>query len=194
MGRTPGGRRGGQAAIIAAGGSPLGLGTDIGGSLRIPAHYCGIASLRPTAGRIPDFGRYSVPIGEQAVMSQTGALARTVEDLALALGIIDGGDGHAPVGDFRAVDVTKLRVGVFTDDGFFTPSPALQRAVREAADMLAAAGATVVPWTPPSAERAMSIWLGCIMADRGQGMKRLLRGEKADPRIGALIKLAGMPG
>jgi fatty acid amide hydrolase len=193
--RTPGGSSGGQAAIIAAGGSPLGIGTDIGGSLRIPAHYCGIASLRPTAGRIPDFGRYSVSIGQQAVMSQVGPLARTVEDVALGLEVINrAGSGPAmPLGDFRAVDVAKLRVGIFTDDGFFMPSPALRRAVREAADMLSAAGAAVVPWTPPPAERVMGIWLGCIMADRGRGMKRLLRGEKTDPRVGALIKLAGMP-
>jgi fatty acid amide hydrolase len=189
--RTPGGSSGGQAAIIAAGGSALGLGTDIGGSLRIPAHYCGIASLRPTAGRTPDVGRYSVPIGQQAVASQIGPLARDVEDLALGLSVING--AHV-LGDFHAVDVSKLRVGVFTDDGFFTPSPAARRAVQEAADILAAAGAKVMPWQPPVPSYAMGIWLALITADKGKGMKQLLRGEKADPRIGALIKLAGLPG
>jgi len=191
MGRTPGGSSGGQAAIIAAGGSPLGLGTDIGGSLRIPAHYCGIASLRPTAGRTPDVGRYSTPIGEQAVASQTGPLARDVEDLALGLSLINGKE-HA-LGDFRTVNVSKLRVGVFADDGFFTPSPALRRAVREAADILAAAGAKVIPWQPPAPAQAMGLWLGTITADKGKGMKQLLRGEKADPRIGSLLKLASLP-
>jgi fatty acid amide hydrolase len=189
--RTPGGSSGGQAAIIAAGGSALGLGTDIGGSLRIPAHYCGIASIRPTAGRTPDVGRYSVPIGQQAVASQTGPLARDVEDLALGLSLINGKE-HA-LGDFRAVDVAKLRVGVFTDDGFFTPSPAARRAVQEAADMLAVAGAKVMPWQPPMPAMSMGIWLAAVTADRGKAMKRLLRGEKVDPRVGALLKLAGLP-
>src|SRR5215469_7847359 len=89
--RTPGGSSGGQAAIIAAGGSPLGLGTDIGGSLRIPATFCGIASLKPTAGRLPDPGRFSVPIGQRAIVSQVGALARRVADVALGLEIMNGG-------------------------------------------------------------------------------------------------------
>jgi fatty acid amide hydrolase len=190
MERTPGGSSGGQAAIIAAGGSALGLGTDIGGSLRIPAHYCGIASLRPTAGRTPDVGRYSAPVGQQAVGSQTGPLAREVQDLALALGVINGAQAF---GDFRAVDVSKLRVGVFADDGFFTPSPALRRAVREAADILAAAGAKVIPWQPPAPARAMGLWLGAVTADKGNAMRQLLRGEKADPRIGSLLKLAALP-
>jgi fatty acid amide hydrolase len=190
--RTPGGSSGGQTAIIAAGGSALGLGTDIGGSLRIPAHYCGIATLRPTAGRIPDAGRYSVPTGQQAVASQTGPLARDVEDLALGLAVINGAS-PMPLGDFRTVDVSKLRVGVFTDDGFFTPSPAIKRAVREAAEMLAVAGATIVPWQPPAPAITMGIWLAAVTADRGKGMKRLLHGEKVDPRIGALLKLAALP-
>lgn len=189
--RTPGGSSGGQAAIIAAGGSALGLGTDIGGSLRIPAHYCGIASIRPTAGRTPDVGRYSAPIGQQAAASQTGPLARDVEDLALGLSLINGKE-H-PLGDFHAVDVTKLRVAVFTEDGFFTPSPAARRAVREAADMLAAAGAKVVAWQPPAPAQAMGLWLNAITADKGKAMRQLLRGEKADPRISALLKLAALP-
>jgi fatty acid amide hydrolase len=189
--RTPGGSSGGQAAIIAAGGSALGLGTDIGGSLRIPAHYCGITSIRPTAGRTPDMGRYSVPIGQQAVASQTGPLAREVQDLALALDLINGAQ---VLGDFRGVDLSTLRVGVFADDGFFTPSPAVRRAVREAADILAAAGAKVISWQPPAPARAMGLWLGVVTADKGRAMRRLLRGEKADPRIGSLLKLAALPG
>ena len=82
--RTSGGSSGGEGAIIAAGGSPLGLGTDIGGSLRYPAAYCGIASLKPTAGRTPDAGRYSAPIGQRAIVSQVGVLARRVADVAWA--------------------------------------------------------------------------------------------------------------
>ena len=83
--RSPGGSSGGQAAIIAAGGSPLGLATDIGGSIRVPATSCGIAGFKPTASRTPDAGRYSSPIGQQAIVSQVGVLARTVSDIQLGL-------------------------------------------------------------------------------------------------------------
>src|SRR5262249_22780760 len=89
--RSPGGSSGGQAAIIAAGGSPLGLATDSGGSIRVPAALCGIAGLKPTAGRLPDPGRVSSPIGQQAIVSQVGVLARDVEDIAVSLEIINGG-------------------------------------------------------------------------------------------------------
>ena len=117
LARTSGGSSGGQAAIIAAGGSPLGLGTDIGGSLRYPAAFCGIASFKPTAGRTPDPGRYSVPIGQRAVVSQVGVLARRVEDIALGLEIINGGrnpnvEPPMPLGDPATVDVTQLRAEI----------------------------------------------------------------------------------
>jgi Asp-tRNA(Asn)/Glu-tRNA(Gln) amidotransferase A subunit family amidase len=113
--RSPGGSSGGEAAIIAAGGSALGLGTDIGGSVRIPAHFCGIASLKPTAGRTPDMGRYSVPVGQRAVPSQVGVLARHVEDVALGLRVIGDAPAQpdepfAPLGDPGSGEIRGLRV------------------------------------------------------------------------------------
>ncbi|MBF6591940.1 MAG: amidase, partial [Ktedonobacterales bacterium] len=72
--RAVGGSSGGQAALLAAGGSPLGLGTDIGGSLRYPATFCGIASIKPTAGRTPDQGRFSAHLGQRAIVSQVGPM------------------------------------------------------------------------------------------------------------------------
>ncbi len=196
--RSCGGSSGGEGAIIAARGAPLGLGNDIGGSLRIPAAFCGIASIRPTAGRTPDFGRYSMPVGQRAIVSQVGPMARSVADLALGLEVLNGGrdpqtEPPMPLGDYRAVDVAKLKVAVFTDDGNFTPSPAAQRAVNEAAEVLRAAGATVTPWQPPAVAQAIALFFSIFTADGGEGMKRLLRGQKQDPRIGQLKLLAGAP-
>src|SRR5262245_38002424 len=131
--RTPGGSSGGQAAIVAAGGSPLGLGSDIGGSNRIPAAFCGIFGIKPTAGRMPDRGRGSVPVGQQAIASQLGVFARDVDDLALGLALASAGADVPPLGDRTSVAVAGLRVGRFSEDGLFPPAPAARRAVAEAA-------------------------------------------------------------
>jgi len=196
--RSSGGSSGGEGAIVAAGGSALGLGTDIGGSVRIPAVFCGISSLRPTAGRCPDLGRSSVPAGQQAVASQVGPLARSVDDIAAALAVINGGHGldHqavVPLADYREVDISKLRVTVLADDGVMTPSPAIARALREAVEMLRTAGAEIVPCALPSCAEAMRLWVACITADRGAGMRRTARGGKVDPRAGLMLRLSGMP-
>ena len=179
LARSAGGSSGGQGAIIAAGGSPLGLGTDIGGSLRIPAAFCGIASLKPTAGRTPDAGRYSVPIGQQAIASQVGVLARQVADVALGTEIVSGGRAPSfeppmPLGDYQAVNVAKLRVAYYTDDGTLAPAPALRRAVREAADILRDRGAQVTAWSPPDVPHALELFFSIFTADRGELMREML--------------------
>ena len=196
VGRTPGGSSGGQAAIIAAGGSPLGLATDIGGSIRVPAAFCGVAGLKPTAGRIPDTGRFSVPIGEQAIVSQVGLLARDVDDMALGLEILNGGakpsvEPPMPLGDPAAVDVSQIRVAYYADDGTLSVAPAVRRAVVEAAGILAGQGAQVTEWRPPDVAEAMDIFFGVLSADGGRGAKEALRGSQKDPRIGRLLFLAG---
>jgi fatty acid amide hydrolase len=195
---TPGGSSGGQASIIAAGGSPLGLGTDIGGSLRVPATFCGIASLKPTTGRLPDLGRFSVPIGQRAIVSQVGVLARCVADVALGLETINGGRNPAceppmPLGDPGTVEVSRLRVAYYTDDGTFQVAPAVRRAVEQAAALLADLGAQVVEWRPPDVQQARDIFFRILSADRGRGMKEALGRDKRDPRITAILSPAGLP-
>lgn len=194
--RTPGGSSGGQAAILAAGGTPLGLGTDIGGSLRFPAAFCGVTALMPTAGRTPDAGRYSVPVGETAIVSQVGPMARTVADLAYTLPILTGTPGAAhepplPLGDPDTVDVAKLRVAYFFDDGIHPITPSVRRAVTEAAGTLAGRGARVTEWQPPDMRQAADLWLGIIFADGGRTQHEMLRGGKKDPRIANQQLLAG---
>src|SRR5216683_5227311 len=128
MERSPGGSSGGEGAIVAAHGSALGLGTDIGGSVRVPAHCCGIHSLKPTPGRLTVSGTVDIvgPAARAAIPDSGGLLARSVADLGLALGVLSPpADGACSLGD--------IRVGFYDDDGYFPASPAIRRAVREAA-------------------------------------------------------------
>jgi fatty acid amide hydrolase len=196
--RSPGGSSGGQAAIIAAGGSPLGLATDIGGSIRVPAALCGIAGFKATSGRLPDPGRFSSPIGQRAVVSQVGVLARDIEDVALALGILNEGRNPdcelpIPLSDPRTVVLSRLKVGFYTEDGTLKPAPAVARAVREAAIVLEGMGAHVTEWSPPDAARALDLFLGILSADGGRCAKRSLGGDKRDRRIAVLEKISSMP-
>jgi Asp-tRNA(Asn)/Glu-tRNA(Gln) amidotransferase A subunit family amidase len=196
--RSCGGSSGGEGAILGAGASALGLGTDIGGSVRIPAAFCGISSLRPTAGRCPDVGRASIPIGQRTVASQVGPMGRSIDDLALALALINGAHGvdtlaPVPLGDFNEVDVAGLRVAVATDDGVMAPSAAIKRGVGEAAEILHAAGAEIIPWNALPGAEAAELAMGCFSADRGRGMRDLLRGEKIDPRVSVNMNLARLP-
>jgi len=180
--RTPGGSSGGQAAIVAAGGSRFGLGTDIGGSCRIPAAYSGVVGFKATAGRFPDVGRHSVPFGQRAIVSQVGLLARSVDDAALALDVLGA--------DAGAVDLARLRVGVFVDDGLVPVSAAYRRAVADAADMLRARGAAVVDLAWDAIARAPAIFNRLLIADRFAGMTRTLGRDPRDPRVRRLELMA----
>jgi fatty acid amide hydrolase len=196
--RSCGGSSGGEAALIAAGASALGLGNDIGGSLRIPAAFCGIAAIRPTAGRAPDHCAHGLPIGQRAIVSQAGPMARHVEDLTLGLNVLDRArdplaDPGPPLGDPAIVDVKRLRFARFIDDGEFAVAPAARRAVEEAAQMLTAAGATAVEWQPPELATASDLFFACMSADRGRAFRRMLRGSQIDPRIRSLLLTGRMP-
>ena len=144
--RSPAGSSGGEAAIQGAAGSPVGLGSDSGGSLRVPAHYCGVAALKPTTGRVPNTGAFGLPGGLTDTRSQIGPLSRFVQDLAPILEIVAGPDGRdagvvpMPLGDPEAVDPSGRRVAFYTDDGSTMTTHDTAAAVRDAADALAAAG------------------------------------------------------
>lgn len=162
LSRSPGGSSGGEAAIIAAGGSPLGLGSDFVGSIRGPCHFCGIAGLNPTMGRVPRTGHIP-PYGGAYDTARVGPMARFVEDLELVLPIIAGVDWvdptviPVPLGDPYAVHPETLRGAFYTDDAIFTPAPAIMDAVRDAAQALADAGATVKEDRPDGLAEMMEI-------------------------------------
>jgi amidase len=162
--RSPGGSSSGEAAIIAAGGSPIGIGSDSGGSLRMPAHYCGIATLKPTAGLVPSTGAYGLPGGLSDPRSQVGPMARFVSDLELALPVLAGPDGIdsavVPVPlPKRTPSLTGLRVAWYADDGIFKPTQAIAATVRAAAHALDTAGCTVIEERPPGLKEAHHVTL-----------------------------------
>ena len=155
LSRTPGGSSGGAGAIVASGGSPLDMGSDTGGSIRIPAHFCGIAGLKPNSGRVPRTG-HIVPYGLGAIdsLTQIGPMARFVEDLALALPIISGPDWRdpaivpMPLGDPAAVRIDGLRVAMHTDNGVLAPTVETTEVVEAAATALAALGVAITERRP----------------------------------------------
>jgi amidase len=177
---SPGGSSGGESAIIAAGGSPFGLGSDAGGSVRFPAHCTGITAIKPTFGRIPRTGHFPGSGGTLDALWQIGPLARYVEDLNTLLPIIAGFDWRdpavvpMPVGDAAKVDLKALRVAFHTSNGIEAPDRETIATVENAARALEASVAAVEEARPPGIEQTYEIYLGLFTADGGAGLEELL--------------------
>ena len=160
---TSGGSSGGAAAIVAAGGAPFDIGSDYGGSVRLPAHFCGVCGIKPTSGRVPRTGHIYPFGGVQDSFQQIGPLARTVEDLTLLLGVIAGPDGvdpaivPMPVPDPASVDLAGLRVSFHTDNGIRTPTPETIEAVQRAASSLGASVTSVEEVRPTGIEETLEL-------------------------------------
>ena len=154
---TPGGSSGGEAAAIAAGMSPLGLGSDMGGSVRMPAHYCGVYSLKPTEGRVSQTGHIP-PLPDDSGwirhLAVSGPVARSVADLRLCLGIISGPDGYdlrvppVPLMDVPARPLAEYRFAWAEDFGGLPVSADIRAAMRKLADDLTHAGCRVESAAP----------------------------------------------
>lgn len=191
--RSPAGSSGGAGAILAAGGSALDLGSDTGGSIRMPSHYCGIAGIKPTSGRVPRTGHaISFEVGALDAFTQIGPMARHVEDLSLTLSIIAGPDGHdpavvpAPLGDPQDVSVRDLRVAFFTDNGIKSPSPDTVSTVRAAAGVLADHGVSVTEDRPQGVSNAERLWFSLYLADGGAWIRRLIHAAGTEHMSSAL--------
>ena len=199
VGRTPGGSSGGAGAIIAAGGSAMDLGTDTGGSIRVPSAFCGLAGLKPTSGRVPRTG-HIVPWGLGGLDSLTtiGPMARFVEDLWLAFPIIAGPDGIDPfihpvhLGDPASVNTADLRVAFFTDNGTVSPTAEVEASVRSAAAAIANSGAEVVEDLPTAITENIDANITSILtADGGAGVRRLVDKagtEQVHPRLNRFLQ------
>lgn len=202
LARTSGGSSGGESAAVAAGFAPIGLGTDIGGSVRIPCHFTGLYGTKATVDRWSGRGAQAGVPGQEIVRSTLGPLARSAEDLALlfrvvdpvALARVDGGVPPLPPPDPAAVDLRGLRIGWHDDDGYLTPVPAVQRAVHQARDALVAAGATLVPVRPVDEGEVVFVWLAALGSDGGRTMRTRLDGEGFVPQLKVAARIARLPG
>ncbi|KAM7410068.1 hypothetical protein PAMA_001496 [Pampus argenteus] len=185
--KTSGGSSGGEGALIGGGGSLLGLGTDIGGSIRIPASFCGICGFKPTAGRLSLQGVRPVYRGQKSVLSSPGPMAKDVDSLALCMQALLCNhmftlDPTVPPIPFN-VQIYKtsksLRIGYLETDGDSQPSPSMARGIREVKALLEQAGHTLVPYTPLKINYAISeLLVKGILAD---GATTLLQKLERDP-------------
>jgi amidase len=152
---TPGGGSGADAALVAAGGVPIALGSDAGGTLRLSAHYCGVAALKPTTGRVPNTGAYNQPGGLSDPFAQVGLIARRVADLALVLPLIcgpdqaDAGAIPMPLPAPGAVCLGELTVAYFLEDHNAPVTDATADIVGATAQALARAGVLMEEMMPP---------------------------------------------
>jgi amidase len=188
--RTSGGSSGGEAALIAACGSPFGLGSDCAGSVRVPAHCCGIASLKPTSGRLARTGHVPPAGGWIETLWQIGPMARHAADLQTLMPILLGADGldHTVVPMPYAEPPESPRVAFFTDNGIAPCDPETVATVRRAAEALGA-----VECTPPGIEHSYDLEMKVLGPDGGDGLRRFLKSigsHRTHPLLdGWLVKL-----
>jgi aspartyl-tRNA(Asn)/glutamyl-tRNA(Gln) amidotransferase subunit A len=179
-GHVPGGSSGGSGAAVAAGECLMGMGTDTGGSIRIPASVCGTVGLKPTYGRVSRFGITSLCWS----LDHAGPLTRTVRDAALTLQVLAGfdardpGSAREPVPDFTSdldAGVRGLTVGVPSNYFFDDVDPEVESAVREAIGVLEAQGATLREVEIPFAEQMMAVEFGVLVPEASAYHQEMLR-------------------
>jgi Asp-tRNA(Asn)/Glu-tRNA(Gln) amidotransferase A subunit family amidase len=185
LAHSAGGSSGGEAAAIAAGLSAGGVGSDSGGSVRVPAHFTGICSLKPTPGRIPSKGHLPACVGPFSILGSVGPMARTMRDVTLLFETLSGSEEADPVGTpvpLRTVSDAELRakpIAVLEDDGLIPVSAETREAVRSAAAALQARGFEVRPFQSASLEAARELWWIFFMRCGRTLLEPLVRGNEA---------------
>jgi len=179
--RTPGGSSGGEAVAIATGMSPCGLGSDLAGSIRIPAHFCGIAGFKPSTGRVPGAGQFPASTGPYSLGSVIGPMARRVEDLYLLFTVLtETGDGSIDVLRRRQSELQGLRVALYPNDGVVPVNEDTRRVVAAAAGALAQFGLQLDEQRPPAVERAPELWLKIFSRASVVELRELYAGHEAE--------------
>lgn len=191
LARTPGGSSGGESAAIASGCSAGGVGSDGGGSIRVPAHFTGICGLKPTPGRIPATGHFPPCAGAFAGIGVVGPMARTVADLKALFAAMQGPDDGDPSAAPLPLrwpsqsEVRNITVGYFEDDGRTPVTPETRTAVHAAAEALRHAGFQVEPFRPETLEEARQLWWKFFGTVGGMLLRPMFQGH--EPEMSPLL-------
>ncbi|XP_072853689.2 vitamin D3 hydroxylase-associated protein [Pogona vitticeps] len=200
--KSPGGSSGGEGALIAAGGSILGFGTDVAGSIRLPSSFCGICGLKPTGPRLSFLG-LALPIaGMKSVTATIGPMARDVDSLALCMKALlcdelfhlDPSVPPMPFKEEIYTSTKPLRIGYYDDDGYFEPSPSMRRAVRETKHLLQTSGHTLVPFEPPRINYVVDeLFTRGLYSDGAATLVEKFKGDIVDPNLKSQINCYSIP-
>ena len=196
--RTPGGSSGGESAAIAAGMSAAGLGSDSGGSVRLPAHFTGICSLKPTPGRIPGAGHMPPCVGPFSTLGAIGPMARTIDDVLLLFRTLSGhdpNDPNSPPIAPRTPKIEELRtrpIGFFEDDALAPVTAETRAAIQSAAQALRDAGFRVEPFRPRTLEQLRKLWTKFFVQCGAMFYEPAIRGkrEQLSPIFAAFLGIA----
>ncbi|NXU19651.1 FAAH1 hydrolase, partial [Pardalotus punctatus] len=205
--KSPGGSSGGEGALIAGGGSILGIGSDIGGSIRLPSSFCGLCGLKPTAERLRCcLSHLSAHCGclllSHPVLCAVGPMARDVDSLALCMKALlcqemfrlDPSVPPIPFNEEVYSSSTPLRVGYYDTDGYFPLPPCMRRAVKETRHALQAAGHQLVPFSPPRIPYVMTeLFLKSFFADGGRAWLDVFTGDTVDPGLKPQVNSCKIP-
>ncbi|XP_051481663.1 vitamin D3 hydroxylase-associated protein-like [Apus apus] len=200
--KSPGGSSGGEGALIAGGGSILGIGSDIGGSIRLPSSFCGLCGLKPTGNRVSLSGATGPINGILAVPCVLGPMARDVDSLALCMKALlcqemfqlDPTVPPIPFNDEVYSSSAPLRVGYYDTDGYFPLPPCARRAVQETRAALQAAGHQLVPFSPPRVHYVMTeLFLKTFFADGGRAWLDVFTGNIVDPSLKSQLSCCKIP-
>jgi amidase len=190
--RTPGGSSGGEATAIAAGLSPAGIGSDLSGSIRVPAHFCGIVGLKPTTGRVPMAGHTPRAEGLLSLGACIGPMARKVEDLKLLFKVIAEPPsfeiGHGTLEEDVAV-LRGVRVAWYSYDGVAPVTDETRAAIRAAAKSLSDAGLEVNEETPPGISQGARLWIELFSRAASDQLREFYQGreDEAGPLVSTVL-------
>jgi len=189
-----GGSSGGEGAIISAGGSPFGVGSDIGGSIRMPAFFNGVFGHKCTGGMVPNTGQHPMPENEALRFCSTGPLARKAEDLMPLLKIMAGPDGkdagclNFEIKDPAKVEIGSLKVITIDGDGAHPVSRDLREAQQKVADYLAGKGAKVTKTRVENLKHSFMIWTSMLTVETETPFSVLLGNGKAVNSFWEMVK------
>ena len=187
---TPGGSSGGEAAAIAACLSPAGIGSDLSGSIRVPAHFCGIVGLKPTTGRVPMDGHTPSANGPLSLGACIGPMARTIEDLALLFNVIaeppPSGHSHRVSSlDEEKAALRGLRIAWYADDGIAPVTEETRIAIGTTVNVLGDAGLAVSEERPPGVSRGPALWIELFSSAATEQLREFYSGREleAGPQV-----------